>query len=103
VSADADAARRAAFEEECLEHVVRKLADGAPLREDMEGFGRHLRSLSLVRTSDDAEIVAEMVLDDGTPLTERYSIWTYDKPNPSLDTDEANYVAFMIAVGITNL
>jgi hypothetical protein len=103
MSAEAESLSRSAFEARCLYHVVRLLADGAPLREDMEGFGRHLHSLALERTADDAEIVAEMALDDGTPLTERYSIWTYDKPGPSTSAAEANQVAFMIAMGITDL
>lgn len=98
-----DPADRSAFEDRCLEHVLEYLAAGAPMREDMEGFGRRLRSLTLERTDDDAEIVAEMTLDDGTPLTERYSIWTYDKPGPSISAAEANQVGFMIAVGITDL
>jgi hypothetical protein len=100
---DTDAARRAALEEECLHITRRYLADDAPMRHDMEGHGRHLRSLTLDRESGVAEIVAELVLDDGTPLTERYGIWTYDSPPRLDDPRAAQQAAFMIATGITNL
>jgi hypothetical protein len=98
-----DPVLRAAFEDECFAYVQRSMADGASMREDMELNGRHLRSLTLERTSDDAEIVAEMTLDDGTPLTERYSIWTYDTPPNPNDPHEARQAAFMIALGLTKL
>jgi hypothetical protein len=101
VTADAD--RRAVFEEECLRMTRGLLADDAPLRGDMEGHGRHLRALTLERGSGETEIVAEIVLDDGTPLTERYNIWTYDTPPDLNDAHAAREAAFMIAVGITNL
>jgi hypothetical protein len=69
----------------------------------MEGHGRHLRSLTLHRANGAAEIVAELILADGTPLTERYDIWTYDTP-PDLDEPgAARQAASMIAAGITNL
>ena len=69
----------------------------------MEGHGRHLRSLTLERGSGEAEIVAEIVLDDGAPLIERYPVWTYDTPPDLDDPHAAREAAFMIAVGITNL
>jgi hypothetical protein len=92
------------FEDECLRFTRRYLADGAPMRDDMESHGRQLRSLALEREGDKkAEIVAEMILDDGTPLTERYDVWTYDSPPSLSDPHAAREAAFMIAVGITNL
>ncbi|WCB91583.1 hypothetical protein DSM104299_00254 [Baekduia alba] len=103
MSATDDAARRAAFEDECLRATRAILADGTPLRGEMEGHGRHLRSFTLHRANDAAEIVAELILADGTPLTERYDIWTYDTP-PDLDEPgAARQAASMIAAGITNL
>ncbi|WP_445147657.1 hypothetical protein [Baekduia sp. Peel2402] len=106
MSADADAdfaARRAAFEDECLRGVRKVLADEAPLRGEMERHGRTLRSLTLERSDGDAEVVAEMVLADGTPLTERYSVWHFDVP-PNLDEPfAAREAAKMIAIAITDL
>jgi hypothetical protein len=98
-----EAERRTKLEEDCLEWVRRYLADDAPMRSDMENFGRHLVSLSLDRHDGKAEIVADMTLDDDTSLTERYDIWTHDRP-PTLDeTHGAREAGFMIAVAITNL
>jgi hypothetical protein len=103
VSTIDDPTRRAAFEDECLDETRQYLADDSPLRGEMEGHGRSLRSLTLVRGDGDAEIVAEVVLADGTPLVERYSVWHYDRP-PSLDDpNAAREAAFMIAMGITSL
>ena len=96
-------ARRTAFEDECLRATRGILAEGAPLRGEMEGHGRHLRSLMLQRANGTAEIVAEIVLADGTPLTERYDVWTYDTPPDPDEPGAARQAAFMIAMGITNL
>jgi hypothetical protein len=103
VSTEAD--RRAAFEDECLDWVRRYLADDAPLGGEMKGHRGRLLSLTLDRTSGEAEIVAEMVLLDGSPLTERYGIWTYGEPRPpTLDEPHgAREAGFMIAMGITSL
>jgi hypothetical protein len=103
VSAADDDGRRAAFEDECLRATRGILAEGAPLRGEMESHGRHLRSLTLQRANGAAEIVAEVVLADGTPLTERYDIWTYDTPPDPDDPAAARQAASMIAAGITNL
>jgi hypothetical protein len=101
-----EAERRAEIEDECWRHVLILLADDAPLRSDMEGHsGRHLVSLRLDRSRGDAEIVAEMRLRDGSSLTERYGIWTYDTP-PQLHErhpETAHYQGFMIAMGISDL
>jgi len=44
-----------------------------------------------------------VILADGTPLTERYSVWHFDRP-PSLDDPyAAREAAQMIAVAITDL
>jgi hypothetical protein len=98
-----DTARRAAFEDECLRTARRVLADDAPLRGAMEGHGRSLRSLTLERGDDDAEIVAELVLADGTPVTERYSVWHFDRPPDLADPHAAREAAQTIAVAITDL
>ena len=105
MTADANdrTARRAAFEDECLHKARALLADDAVLRGEMEGHGRSLRSLTLERGDGDAEIVAEMVLADGTPLTERYSVWHFDRPPDLGDPHAAREAVFMIAVAITNL
>jgi hypothetical protein len=66
----------------------------------MEGHGRHLRSLSLQRVGG---AVAEVVLADGTRLTERYDIWNYDTPPDPGEPGAARQAASMIAAGITNL
>jgi hypothetical protein len=74
------------------------------MRSDMEHFGhRHLVALSLDRGGDEAQIVAEMTLDDGTLLVERYGVWTYDRPLSLDDPDHPREAAFMIAIGISNL
>jgi hypothetical protein len=80
------------------------LADDAPLRGDMERFGhRHLVALTLERDGEKAEVIAQMKLNDGSPLTERYDIWTHDTP-PVLDwPPAAREAAFMIAIGISGL
>jgi hypothetical protein len=97
-----EAERRVKLEEDCLQWVRQCLADGTPMRSDMENFGRHLVSVVLDRHDGKAEVVAEMKLDDGTPLTERYDIWTFDRPPTLDDPNGARDAGFMIAHAITD-
>lgn len=102
VAAGGDA-RRTAFEDECLHRLRDAFDRESPLAGEMEGHRGRLRSLTLERTADDAEVVAEILLNEGGTVTDRFSVWWHDTPPNLRDPHAAREAAFMILVGLTGL